>query len=154
MPIQITAKRDGFRRCGMAHSDKTQTYADGHFSPSVLAELKAESMLIVTHVPDGQAENTDQSEELTLALAQVLEIQGSMIALQARNQELESSLLQLSEDAEALKSANERASTTIADQLLEIDALNAQVTSLTPAPDEASKEPADTKTTKSTKTTK
>ncbi|EOZ7333880.1 HI1506-related protein, partial [Yersinia enterocolitica] len=42
MPIQITAKRDGFRRCGMAHSDKTQTYADGHFSPSVLAELMAE----------------------------------------------------------------------------------------------------------------
>lgn len=151
MPIQITAKRDGFRRCGMAHSDKTQTYADGHFSPSVLAELKAESMLIVTHVPDGQLGTIERGEELTLALAQVLEIQGSMIALQARNQELENSLLQLSEDADALKSANEHANTTIADQLLEIDALKAQVASLTPAPDTASKEPADTKTTKATK---
>ncbi|HHH0899075.1 TPA: HI1506-related protein [Yersinia enterocolitica] len=151
MPIQITAKRDGFRRCGMAHSDKTQTYADGHFSPSELAELTAEPMLVVTHVPDGQLENTDRNEELKQALDQVLEIQSSMITLQARNQELEAGLLQLSEDADVLKSANEHANTTIADQLLEIDALKAQVASLTPAPDTASKEPADTKTTKTTK---
>ncbi|HGK4636542.1 TPA: HI1506-related protein [Yersinia enterocolitica] len=147
MPIQITAKRDGFRRCGMAHSDKTQTYADGHFSPSVLAELKAEPMLVVSHVTDGQSANTDQSE----ALGQIIELKGSVVALQARNWELENSLQQLSKDADALKSDNERANATIADQLQEIDALNAQIASLTPAPDAASKEPADTKTTKTTK---
>lgn len=151
MPIQITAKRDGFRRCGMAHSDKTQTYTDGHFSSSVLAELMAEPMLVVSYVPDGQAENTDQGEALKQALGQIMEIQGSIITLQARNQELENSQQQLSEDAAALKSDNERANATIADQLREIDALNAQIASLTPAPDAASKEPADTKTTKTTK---
>ncbi|HHL2709879.1 TPA: HI1506-related protein [Yersinia enterocolitica] len=150
MPIQITAKRDGFRRCGMAHSDKTQTYADGHFSPSVLAELKAEPMLVVSHVTDGQSANTDQSE----ALGQIIELKGSVIALQARNWELENSLQQLSKDAHELKLANEQANATIAEQLLEIDALNAQIASLTPAPDTASKEPVDTKTTKTTKTTK
>ncbi|MFW5398382.1 HI1506-related protein [Yersinia sp. 1252 StPb PI] len=151
MPIQITAKRDGFRRCGMAHSDKTQTYADGHFSPSVLAELKAEPMLVVSHVPDGQAENTDQSEALKQALGQIIELKDSMITLQTRNLELESSLQQLSKDADALKSDNERANATVADQLQEIDALNAQIASLTPAPDTESKEPEGTKPAKTTK---
>ncbi|HHZ1073005.1 TPA: HI1506-related protein [Yersinia enterocolitica] len=147
MPIQITAKRDGFRRCGMAHSDKTQTYADGHFSPSVLAELKAEPMLVVSHVTDGQSANTDQSE----ALGQIIELKGSVIALQARNWELENGLQQLSKDADALKSDNERANATIADQLQEIDALNAQIASLTPAPDTESKEPEGTNPAKKTK---
>ena len=151
MPIQITAKRDGFRRCGMAHSDKTQTYDDGHFSSSVLSELMAEPMLVVSYVPDGQAENTDQSEALKQALGQIMEIQGSIITLQARNQELENSLQQLSEDAAALKSDNERANATIADQLQEIDALNAQIASLTPAPDTESKESEGTNPAKKTK---
>ncbi|CNK22543.1 Uncharacterised protein [Yersinia frederiksenii] len=144
MPIQITAKRDGFRRCGMAHSDKTQTYADDHFSPSVLAELQAETMLVVSYVPEGQQDHVEQDNAWTEAQARFQE-------LVVRNKELETGLQQLSEDAEALKSANEHANITIADQLLEIDALKAQVASLTPAPDAASKEPADTKTTKATK---
>lgn len=151
MPIQITAKRDGFRRCGMAHSDKTQTYADGHFSPAMLAELKAEPMLVVSYVPDDQSANTDRDEELSQALGQLLEAQGSIVTLQARNQELEAGLRQLSEDAGALKSANEQANATIAEQLLEIDTLNALVASRTPAPEGETKEPADTKTTKATK---
>ncbi|CFQ99123.1 hypothetical protein CBW58_05795 [Yersinia frederiksenii] len=144
MPIQITAKRDGFRRCGMAHSDKTQTYADGHFSPLVLAELQAETMLVVSYVPEEQQDRVEQDKALTEAQARFQE-------LVVRNKELETGLLQLSEDAEALKSANEHASITITDQLLEIDLLKAQVASLTPAPDTASKESTDTKTTKATK---
>ncbi|EPV4356685.1 hypothetical protein ACV536_004865, partial [Yersinia enterocolitica] len=69
--------------------------------------------------PDGQAENTDQSEALKQALGQIIELKDSMITLQARNLELESSLQQLSEDATALKSDNERANATVADQLRE-----------------------------------
>ncbi|EOI6839624.1 TPA: hypothetical protein U5D64_003529 [Yersinia enterocolitica] len=144
MPIQITAKRDGFRRCGMAHSDKTQTYADGHFSPKVLAELKAEPMLVVSHVPDGQQGNAEQSKELAEAKARIQ-------ALFNRNQELDVGMHQLSEDADALKSDNERANATIADQLREIDALNAQITSLTPTPDTESKESEGTNPAKKTK---
>ncbi|WP_432321845.1 HI1506-related protein [Yersinia enterocolitica] len=151
MPIQITAKRDGFRRCGMAHSDKTQTYTDGHFSSSVLAELMAEPMLVVSYVPDGQAENTDQSEALKQALAQVMDIQGCMLSLTNRNGELEMGLQQLSKDAHELKLANEQANATIADQLREIDALNAQIASLTPAPDTESKESEGTNPAKKTK---
>ncbi len=144
MPIQITAKRDGFRRCGMAHSDKTQTYADDHFSPKVLAELKAEPMLVVSHVPDGQQGNAEQSKELAEAKARIQ-------ALFNRNQELDVGMHQLSEDADALKLALDTANDTIAGQQLEIDALKAQIASMTPTPDAASKEPVDTKTTKTTK---
>ncbi|CRY69782.1 HI1506-related protein [Yersinia pekkanenii] len=151
MPIQITAKRDGFRRCGMAHSDKTQTYPDDYFTPSVLAELKAELMLVVTHVPDIQPDNADQGKELVLAQDRILKLQSSVLSLQARNQELEAGLQQLSEDAEALKSANEIANATITGQQQEIDGLKAQIVNLTPAPDAATNEPADTKTTKTTK---
>ncbi|EGT5658481.1 coiled-coil domain-containing protein 22 [Citrobacter braakii] len=45
--IEITARREGFRRCGMAHSATTQRYPVDHFTPEQLAELKSESNLIV-----------------------------------------------------------------------------------------------------------
>ncbi|AYW91663.1 MULTISPECIES: HI1506-related protein [Yersinia pseudotuberculosis complex] len=144
MPIQITAKRDGFRRCGVAHSDKTQTYADSHFSPKVLAELKAEPMLVVSHVPDSQQGNTEQSQELTDAKARFQE-------LFTRNQALDASVFRLADDADALKSALGTANGTIAEQQLEIDVLKAQIANLTPAPDTASKESEGAKTTKTTK---
>ncbi|BFI53731.1 HI1506-related protein [Yersinia pseudotuberculosis] len=144
MPIQITAKRDGFRRCGVAHSDKTQTYADSHFSPKVLAELKAEPMLVVSHVPDSQQGNTEQSQELTDAKARFQE-------LFTRNQALDASVFRLADDADALKSSLGTANGTIAEQQLEIDVLKAQIANLTPAPDTASKESEGAKTTKTTK---
>ncbi|HDL8284778.1 TPA: hypothetical protein PXQ99_001550 [Yersinia enterocolitica] len=144
MPIQITAKRDGFRRCGMAHSDKTQTYADGHFSPSVLAELKAEKMLIITHVPDGQAENTDQSEALTQALGRIESLGELLAGKDSLISDLRENNQALLTDLSALKATNVSLTT-------QVDELTAQVTSLTPAPESTTSEPADTKTTKATK---
>mgnify|MGYP007111628748 CR=1 FL=1 len=47
MPVIITAKRDGFRRCGMAHSDKAVEHSDDTFTKEQLAILKAEPMLVV-----------------------------------------------------------------------------------------------------------
>ncbi|CNI79853.1 Uncharacterised protein [Yersinia pekkanenii] len=108
-------------------------------------------MLVVTHVPDIQPDNADQGKELVLAQDRILKLQSSVLSLQARNQELEAGLQQLSEDAEALKSANEIANATITGQQQEIDGLKAQIVNLTPAPDAATNEPADTKTTKTTK---
>ncbi|CDL80191.1 HI1506-related protein [Xenorhabdus cabanillasii] len=52
MPILITAKIDGFRRCGIAHSDKTTTYPDDRFTAVQLAELQADPMLVVSVVSD------------------------------------------------------------------------------------------------------
>ena len=54
--IRITAKRNGFRRAGMAHYG-TQEYPDGFFDAETLASLKAESMLVV-EVKENAASDT------------------------------------------------------------------------------------------------
>lgn len=88
MPIQITAKREGFRRCGIAHSEKTTTYPDGHFTDAQLRELGSEPNLIVMKV-DVRPAMTSNDDALSRALARIAE--------------LESGLTQLSSDADALK---------------------------------------------------
>ncbi|MFJ5428573.1 HI1506-related protein [Pectobacterium actinidiae] len=67
MPVQITARVDGFRRCGMAHSAKTQTYPDDHFSVAQLAVLENEPQLIVVRVSGDAATNSDTATELSAA---------------------------------------------------------------------------------------
>ncbi len=47
MPVIITAKKDGFRRCGMAHLARPVEHKDGAFTDEQLAILKAEPMLVV-----------------------------------------------------------------------------------------------------------
>lgn len=75
MPIQITARRDGFRRCGMAHSEKTQTYPDGHFTAEQLKELEGEPQLIVVRIDDGKpaVDATDDALKGAQAKYQVLQ---------------------------------------------------------------------------------
>lgn len=45
--IKITSMVDGFRRCGIAHSKKPQTYEDKRFTAEELKILEAETMLKV-----------------------------------------------------------------------------------------------------------
>ena len=52
--IRITAKKNGFRRCGVAHSDNPTDYPDDHFSEEELALLKAEQMLLVEVVAENE----------------------------------------------------------------------------------------------------
>ena len=52
MPIQITARRDGFRRLGIAHSANTVTWPDDHFSDSELQILENDPNLIVVRLQD------------------------------------------------------------------------------------------------------
>lgn len=47
--IRITAKKDGFRRAGMAHSG-TRDYLDDAFTPREVAALKAEPLLVVEEI--------------------------------------------------------------------------------------------------------
>lgn len=46
--ITITSKKEGFRRCGIAHSQTPTSYPDDQFSAEELQALKEESMLVVT----------------------------------------------------------------------------------------------------------
>lgn len=50
--IRIRSKRDGFRRCGIAHPSMTVEYPDGRFSREELAVLKAEPMLLVEEIEE------------------------------------------------------------------------------------------------------
>ena len=47
MTLIITAKRDGFRRCGVRHPATPVTHEDGTFTDEQVAALKAEPNLIV-----------------------------------------------------------------------------------------------------------
>lgn len=50
----ITSKRDGFRRCGVAHPSGPTEYPDGTFTDEQLKQLQDEPMLVVDIVEDGQ----------------------------------------------------------------------------------------------------
>lgn len=47
MPIIITSKQEGFRRCGLDHSTRATEYGDDRFTQAQLAQLRAEPMLLV-----------------------------------------------------------------------------------------------------------
>lgn len=50
--IKITSKKEGFRRCGVAHTKKPTEYHDERFSEKELEILDGEPMLSVEHVDD------------------------------------------------------------------------------------------------------
>ncbi|MFN4623357.1 HI1506-related protein [Klebsiella pasteurii] len=83
--ITITSKRDGFRRCGVAHRDVPVTWPDGSFTKEQIAILRAEPALVV-HI--GAVSGDD--DKLKTALGRV--------------QELEAVVQQLNDDAAGLKS--------------------------------------------------
>ena len=61
MLIRITSKKEGFRRCGIAHSEKPTIYPDDRFSAEELKILEAEPMLIVERIPE-EAKESDPEE--------------------------------------------------------------------------------------------
>ena len=54
--IRIISKKEGFRRCGVAHSEKPADYPDDKFTKKELERLKDEPMLIVQELPDPEPE--------------------------------------------------------------------------------------------------
>lgn len=50
--VLIAARREGFRRCGIAHPAEPVLYAPGYWSEAQLEELRAEPHLVVTLAPD------------------------------------------------------------------------------------------------------
>lgn len=61
--IRITSKREGFRRCGIAHPKTAVDYPDDRFSEEELAKLKAEPMLLVEKIKDPVAPEEAQKPE-------------------------------------------------------------------------------------------
>lgn len=90
--IYITSKRDGFWRCGIAHSDTTTAYPDDRFTPDELARLEAEPMLIVSRDAPGDTGAGEQIQALKSALqkaeADVDHLSGQVLTLQKQVSDL------------------------------------------------------------------
>ncbi|UPQ37745.1 HI1506-related protein [Providencia rettgeri] len=88
MPIIITAKVNGFRRCGIAHSDAATEYPDDHFTKEQLATLQAESMLVVS------VGNNDTAQKSTDAGAdkQIAALKAEVKRLTGENESLRAEL--------------------------------------------------------------
>lgn len=72
--IDITAKRPGFRRAGMVHSEQTMTYPLSQFTKEQIKQLQDEPMLVVAirnaneQQPVAPDELTQQVQTLTAEL--------------------------------------------------------------------------------------
>ena len=69
MPVFIQSRKDGFRRCGVAHSAERTEYPDGHWSDADLAILKAEPQLMVVEVQAAAADPAADDDPETPAPA-------------------------------------------------------------------------------------
>jgi hypothetical protein len=61
--IRITAKRDGFRRCGIAHPEKATLYPNDKFNKTELEALKNEPMLVVEENVDAKEAKKEQDDK-------------------------------------------------------------------------------------------
>ncbi|ROU11750.1 hypothetical protein EB837_17570 [Kluyvera ascorbata] len=104
MPVQITARRDGFRRLGMAHSASTVTYPDDRFTPEELRILKAEPNLIVTEMNDVVGTQTSSSE-LSEAHGRIAELEAGMLVLNQDINDLKTQLDSVTAERDQLLTA-------------------------------------------------
>lgn len=121
MPIQITARREGFRRCGIAHSAKTTTYEDGHFTPKQLAELENEPQLVVVRIAAGVAtDDQDLDKQLTLARETITRQERELVTLKSQLDDAQKAIASQQESIAALTTARDDAianSTVLATEL-------------------------------------
>jgi len=61
--IRITSKRDGFRRCGVAHTRAAKDWPDDRFSIEELEALRHEPMLTVTYIEETPPEEDKPPEK-------------------------------------------------------------------------------------------
>ncbi|OVZ94861.1 hypothetical protein CBW58_01970 [Yersinia frederiksenii] len=79
--LTITAKRDGFRRCGVVHSDTPVVWPAGSFTDEQIALLKSEPQLVVH---EGSAVSADVQGELLDARSRIIDLEAGNAALQEK----------------------------------------------------------------------
>ena len=67
--ITIISKKEGFRRCGIAHSTAPTTYPDDKFTKEELAALQDEPMLTVVFSEGEPSEKNRKGKEAKAAPA-------------------------------------------------------------------------------------
>lgn len=60
--VRIVSTREGFRRCGIAHSVEPTDYPAGRFSEAELDALENEPMLAVVRMPGAAAPDGSQTD--------------------------------------------------------------------------------------------
>ncbi|MBN3068156.1 HI1506-related protein [Pectobacterium brasiliense] len=110
MPIQITSRSDGFRRCGMAHSAKTQTYADDHFTAAQLTVLENEPQLIVVRVSCDAEKSSDTAKQLSSALEKLKAAEKASAVLVGERDSLKTRVADLESDIASANAAVETVS--------------------------------------------
>ncbi|HHJ4263650.1 TPA: HI1506-related protein [Klebsiella pneumoniae] len=108
--ITITSKRDGFRRCGVAHRDVPVTWPDGSFTEEQIAILRAEPALVVhTGAISGDDDKLkaalERIQELETQLEDVTTDRDRLQAALERIQELETQLEDVTTDRDRLQAA-------------------------------------------------
>lgn len=112
--IFITAKREGFARCGVRFSETTTSYPDDRFTPEQLADLEAEPMLIVSR--EGAGMTAGQAAEQISRLKDALDTAGYEVAVvTAERDVLHQQLADMTTERDALR-----------EQLAALTAANAQ----------------------------
>ncbi|HDH1795883.1 TPA: hypothetical protein PIV86_005417, partial [Klebsiella quasipneumoniae subsp. similipneumoniae] len=94
------AKRDGFRRCGVAHRDVPVTWPDGHFTDEEIAILLAEPSLVV-HI--GALSGDD--DKLKAALGRIQELEAVVLQLKEDSVGLMNQLVEMTADRDRLQEA-------------------------------------------------
>ncbi|XWJ89579.1 HI1506-related protein [Phytobacter ursingii] len=126
--LTITAKRDGFRRCGVTHSDTPVVWPAGSFTEEQIAILKSEPQLVVH---EGSAVSDDVQGELLHARSRIIELEETVNQLRGGQSELEKAQARITElvgiNAE-LQEKLAAASQTVSDMTAERDRLLAEVT--------------------------
>jgi len=63
--IRITSKKDGFRRCGIAHSKSPVEYDNKRFSKKEMTLLQDEPMLVVEVIADDDQDKNAAERKAT-----------------------------------------------------------------------------------------
>ncbi|EDJ5914223.1 hypothetical protein GFE59_13640 [Salmonella enterica] len=100
--IFITAKREGFARCGVRFSETTTSYPDDRFTPEQLADLEAEPMLIVSR--EGTGMTAGQAAEQISRLKDALDTAEREVAVvTAERDVLHQQLADMTTERDALR---------------------------------------------------
>ncbi|EGT7582933.1 TPA: hypothetical protein H2W01_002661 [Salmonella enterica] len=100
--IYITAKREGFARCGVRFSETTTSYPDDRFTPEQLTDLENEPMLVVSR--DGGGMTAGQAAEQISRLKDALDIaQQDLEVVTAERDALSQQLAEVIAERDALR---------------------------------------------------
>lgn len=100
--IFITAKREGFARCGVRFSETTTSYPDDRFTPEQLADLEAEPMLVVSR--EGAGMTAGQAAEQISRLKDALDAAEHEVAVvTAERDVLHQQLADMTTERDALR---------------------------------------------------